>query len=67
MKDLEAEITCPNCRRKMKIKVKEMIPGKMQKCPSCNMVIRFSGDDGRKMQRVLDDFQRTLKRIGRRR
>ena len=65
MKDLEAEITCPKCQRKLKIKVKEMIPGQTRNCPSCNTVIRFSGDDGRKIQRALDDLQRTLRRIGR--
>jgi hypothetical protein len=58
MKDLETEISCPSCQRKIKIKVKEMIPGHTKNCPSCNLVIRFSGDDGRKAQRALDDLQK---------
>jgi transcription elongation factor Elf1 len=64
MQDLETDIECPNCKRKIKIKVKEMVPGHTKNCPSCGLVIRFSGDDGRKVQRAMDDLQRTLKRLG---
>ena len=65
MKDLETEISCPSCQRKITIKVKEMVPGQTKNCPSCGLVIRFSGDDGRKAQRALDDLQKTLKSLGR--
>ena len=65
MKDLTANIQCPNCHRSMQVKVKEMVPGRHKNCPYCRTVITFSGDDGRKMQRELDKFQRTLKKLGR--
>jgi transcription elongation factor Elf1 len=64
MQDLETDFECPNCKRKITIKVKEMVPGQTKNCPSCGLVIRFSGDDGRKVQRALDDLQKTLKRLG---
>ena len=63
-KDLETEFVCPNCKRKMKIKIKEMVPGRTKKCPSCDLTICFSGDDGRKAQGALDNLQKTLKRLG---
>ncbi len=65
MKELEAEITCPSCHKGIKIKVKEMIPGHTKNCPSCGLTISFSGDDGRKAQKALDDLQKTLKSFGR--
>ena len=65
MQDLDTNFECPNCKRKIKIKVKEMVPGLSKNCPSCGLVIRFSGDDGRKVQRALDDIYKTLKRLGR--
>lgn len=62
MTDLIADINCPNCNRKVKIKVKEMVPGRTKRL-SCGCVIQFAGDDGRKAQRALDDFERQLKRL----
>ena len=61
--DLEAEVACPGCKRKMKIKVKDMVPGHTKNCPSCKAEITFTGDDGRKAQKSLDDFQKTLKNL----
>lgn len=59
--DLEADINCPGCKRKIKIKVKEMVPGRNKTCSYCRAEIQFSGDDGRKAQKALDDFEKTLK------
>jgi hypothetical protein len=64
MRDLETEITCPSCQRRIKIKVKEMIPGHTKNCPSCNLVIRFSGDNGQNVQHALDDLEKALKKLG---
>ncbi len=60
MTKLEADITCPSCGRTVRIKVEEMVPGRSRKCPSCDTVFKFSGDDGRKAQNALDDLERTL-------
>lgn len=64
MKDIENEIKCPNCGRRLRIKVKEMIPGTSKRC-ACGCQIKFTGDDGRKVQRALDDLERALRRLGR--
>lgn len=66
MQDLTAEIECPNCKRKVKLKVKEMIPGHSKRL-SCGCTIQFTGDDGRQIQRALDDFQKQLQKLQRRR
>jgi hypothetical protein len=65
MRDLYAEIECPNCGHSIRIKVKEMVPGRSKRCPCCATAIEFSGDDGRKVQRALNDFERELKRLSR--
>lgn len=61
--DLEADVQCPGCNRKMKIKVKEMVPGRKKTCRYCSAEIHFTGDDGRKAQRAVDDLERTLKSL----
>ncbi len=62
MQDLTADINCPICNRKVKIKVKEMVPGRSKRL-SCGCTIQFSGDDGRQVQKSLDDFERQLKKL----
>lgn len=60
--ELKTEITCPQCRRKLPVRVAEMVPGREQKCV-CGLTIKFKGDDGRKAQNAMDDLERTLKSI----
>ena len=38
---LETEIECPTCRRKIKIKVEEMVPSKSKICNWCKTEIEF--------------------------
>lgn len=61
--ELEADIKCPDCKRSIKLKVKEMVPGTKKKCPSCGTGIPFAGDDGRKTQRALDDLEKGIKNL----
>lgn len=63
MKKLEGTIQCPNCKRGIKIRVEEMVPGRSKKCPNCQTSIKFTGDDGRKAQEALDDLERTIKKM----
>ena len=65
MPDLEAKVTCPNCGHQIKIKVKEMVPGRTKSCPYCHATINFTGDDGRKAQKALDDLEKSLKKLSR--
>jgi hypothetical protein len=64
MPDLEFTIECSNCNRKIKIKVKDMVPGHTRNCPYCGLTIQFTGDDGRKAQQALDDLEKTLENMG---
>ena len=65
MKKLFLEVECPSCRRKIPIRVEEMVPGGSRRCPSCDATIRFGGDDGRRVQRALDDLERSINEISR--
>lgn len=59
---LEVSIKCPNCGRTYKQQVSGMHPGASRRC-SCGLTIKFTGDDGRKAQKAVDDFERSLKRL----
>jgi hypothetical protein len=61
--ELEAPVACPACKRGMKIKVKDMVPGRKKKCSACGAETTFSGDDGRKTQKALDDLQKKMKTL----
>lgn len=61
MTKLRAEVKCPSCSRKVTIRVEEMVPGRSRRCPACDTVFKFSGDDGRRVQKALDDLERTLR------
>ena len=60
---LEADLPCPGCKKKFKQKLSEMSPGKSKKCPHCSATIKFTGDDMRKLQKSIDDFDRYLKSL----
>lgn len=60
MKKLEFDIECPNCHRKIRQRFEDMRPGKSKKCPSCGLILEFNGDDGLKIQKSLDDLERTI-------
>jgi DNA-directed RNA polymerase subunit RPC12/RpoP len=65
MRDLHMDIRCRNCGHKTRIRVKEMIPGRSKRCSGCGTTLQFSGDDGRRVQRSLDDLEPQLKRLSR--
>ena len=65
MKKLELDIDCPSCNRKFKQRVADMRPGRSRSCPHCACQINFTGDDGRKAQKALDDLEKSLKKLGR--
>jgi len=60
MKKLEIPITCPNCGRVFPQRVEEIRPGAQTKCPCCQAVINFKGDDGRIVQKMFDDLPRKI-------
>jgi Zn finger protein HypA/HybF involved in hydrogenase expression len=60
---LEADLTCPNCKKKFKQKLSDMRPGNQRRCPHCHQSIRFAGDDASKIQKSLDNLERTIKNL----
>ena len=40
-----------------------MSPGRKKKCPSCNAEMGFTGDDGRKTQKAVNDLEKKLKNM----
>ena len=65
MEDIKVKLHCHNCGREINVKVKDMVPGRSKFCV-CGMKITFSGGDGRKVQRSLDQLERSLRRPGKR-
>jgi uncharacterized C2H2 Zn-finger protein len=63
MTKLQVDLECPNCHREFKQKVDDMRPGESRRCPHCGTMIKFTGDDGRQVQRAIDDLERTLKNM----
>lgn len=59
--DLDFDFECPKCKKKIKMKVKELIPGKKKDCPNCKSEIIFSGSDGRKIQNEIDNLKKMFK------
>lgn len=63
---LQVDIICPRCSRRIRQAVGDMRPGRSRDCPGCDTRFQFTGDDGRKTQRALDDLERSVKRLSRR-
>jgi len=65
LKDMRVDVQRRNCRHRVSIIVKEMVPGRSRRCPFCRATLELHGDDGGQVQRALDDFERELKRLSR--
>jgi len=65
MAKLQFGLVCPNCHRRFKQRVEGMRPGQSRRCPHCGTVINFTGDDGRRIQKAVDDLECTVKRMSR--
>ena len=61
--NIEIEIPCPSCGKEFTEKIRNMKPGGSKKCPHCNKVIKYSDDDFVKIQKSLDDLERSLQRF----
>ncbi len=64
MKPLEAEITCPNCGRQVRVRIANTVPGRTMNC-QCGLAIHFEGDDGRRAQAAVDHLEQHLRRLNR--
>ena len=57
-------IVCPECRRKIKKKLKELSPNKKVVCSCGYFTATFTGDDLRKIQKGFDGIKKGLKSLG---
>ena len=66
MDKFKTSITCPKCKVPFTVAVETMIPGTFINCPNqqCGHKMEFTGDDGRNIQKSLDDFNGLLKNFG---
>ncbi len=58
---LKVNPKCPRCHEKMTVALGEIAPGRTTQCPFCGATIRFSGDDGSKVQRAVDDLEQKVR------
>ncbi len=56
-------IKCPECRKKTKKKLKLLRAGSEVKC-LCGYIIQVSGNELKSAQKSLDDFKRSLEKLG---
>lgn len=57
---LKADLKCPNCNKQFNMRVENLHPGNSYRCSNCHTTIQFTGDDGREVQKALDDLQKTI-------
>jgi hypothetical protein len=58
-----AKLPCPACKVGFDFRLEDIQPGAKTTCPSCQANITFSGDDGRRAQEALSNFERTLEQV----
>lgn len=61
--NLSLDLECPACQAKFKRHLREMRPGNKYRCQRCGTNIEFSGDGAHKVQKALNDLDRTFKNI----
>lgn len=63
MKSMTINMKCPNCGARYSEQLGRMNSGNQHKCTRCNVVIKYDGDGGRKAQRALDNFSKSLTKM----
>jgi hypothetical protein len=63
--ELKVDVTCPGCKRTFKQGLRAMRPGGSTTCPHCRASIQFTGDDASKVQRSVDDLNKTIRDLNR--
>ena len=70
---LEVDIPCPECGAQNRVSLGQIEREEIIQCLNCGTKIKLKDKDGsvrrgtRDIQRALDDLDRTLRRLGRRR
>lgn len=62
----EINAKCPGCGASYKVTLKQVRDRARVTCPGCRKQIQIQpeGDDLRRIEKALDDFQKTLKEFG---
>jgi len=62
----EISIPCPGCKRVNKATLKQVQSVSQIRCSGCGKTIRIDkkGDDLSKVSRAMDDFERSLRKLG---
>ncbi len=53
---MEANITCPKCRKSFSVRFDEIGPGKARSCANCSTIITFSGQDLGKVKQAIQQL-----------
>jgi len=61
MTKVQVEVPCPGCQQKFPMALEDIAPGRSQACPSCGTTMKFSGAEGGKLQKVLDQLGKKAK------
>ncbi len=61
MSKVQVEIACPGCQQKFPMALEDITPGRSQACPSCGTTMKFSGAEGGKLQKALDQLGKKAK------
>ena len=56
MTKVQVEIPCPACQQKFPMALEDITPGRRQACPSCGTTMKFSGAEGGKIQKAVDQL-----------
>lgn len=61
--NIKVDMRCEGCGHIMKIRLNNIIPGRIVTCTKCQAAIHIHGNDGRKLQQALNKLDRTLKKF----
>lgn len=58
--------TCTQCKRKFQFPAEVLFDGGSKRCPHCGCTYRSDGSSGKKFDKTINDFRKSMERINRR-
>lgn len=59
----KVQVPCPKCGAKTEVRLEDIHEGSSFTCRSCGERVGFTGDDGRKARKALDELEATLRQL----